>query len=906
MATYYVRTTGNDSTGTGATGAPWKTIQYALTHASALGGDTIKVGSGTYTEHLMFNTAGYTVNSGVNGSPNVLEAEDSANKPIIKATTTHAMRIRNLNYWTFNNLKITGVGGGINCDASTANISNLIFDGLEIFGLQCLQGNVVDNSHPLIFVSTSSVTGVSWCTVQNCIFENCITGLAGEYNEVSTCAGNVSYIKYLNSTIRNCTYIGFDLIGQGPYGFPTYPGLHPNHIIYQGNEVNGLVRPAGESTAVAYKNDGGQYVLWQDNYAAGCTGFDIGMEPWFDTGVTLSTFICRNNIVNAYSADRDVLATQVGSGGNGMGPNYESILDKIAVYHNVLIAGTTANASIWGRGTNVKYKNNFLGSQPTEFPDYHGASPYAAFTTGNECNGNCYWGGVGWRWFGNTTRYSTLADFQSATSQEANGQVGTPSFSTNWTIDSSSPGYNEAIHLTTANGAGTSETELVVASGTGWMFSDGWGMIGGDIIEIEQSGGGYVERTISSVTGDTLTLSSAATWLTGAKIYVRDAFSVGLTSPISSGETPNGPGGNDGGNTPVDSGTEVTVNGDFADGSAGWSTYSRGSTTFAFTGGKAEIDCTTDGGNTQLYQYGLPVTNGNQYTIRLTANSNSGSAVNVLVVLHLQNDPWTALGFSQTVTIPTSESTQDFTFYATGGTINARLRMAIYSGADISVNEFSLLTGTGEAPGAGTTDSVTLSSTDDYYHENLGGFGNDSNPSFVGDWRSTPYANYDYATGWIFVLTSDIPDGATIDNCTLKMTSAGFDNAIAPMTVAFENATDPAKPTTKADATGRTYTTGVSWSPGAWVSGTEYTSPNLAVDMQSLLDTQAGLTNGDNVHIRVIDAGTGFDSYRLNYIGTAAAELVIAWSTASGGGSTTGGGLTVINAGLRTGLRSSF
>ena len=49
-ATYYVRTTGNDTTGDGSTGTPWATLSKALTTVAIGGGDTVLVGPGTYAE----------------------------------------------------------------------------------------------------------------------------------------------------------------------------------------------------------------------------------------------------------------------------------------------------------------------------------------------------------------------------------------------------------------------------------------------------------------------------------------------------------------------------------------------------------------------------------------------------------------------------------------------------------------------------------------------------------------------------------------------------------------------------------------------------------------------------------------------------------------------------------------
>lgn len=57
MATIYVRTTGNDTTGTGLTGAPYLTLKKALSVAA--NGDTILLGDGTYAEDSGGGAAGY-------------------------------------------------------------------------------------------------------------------------------------------------------------------------------------------------------------------------------------------------------------------------------------------------------------------------------------------------------------------------------------------------------------------------------------------------------------------------------------------------------------------------------------------------------------------------------------------------------------------------------------------------------------------------------------------------------------------------------------------------------------------------------------------------------------------------------------------------------------------------------
>lgn len=53
--TYYVSTTGNDTTGDGSQGNSWRTIQHAIDDATVSNGDTINVAAGTYQEDMTIN-----------------------------------------------------------------------------------------------------------------------------------------------------------------------------------------------------------------------------------------------------------------------------------------------------------------------------------------------------------------------------------------------------------------------------------------------------------------------------------------------------------------------------------------------------------------------------------------------------------------------------------------------------------------------------------------------------------------------------------------------------------------------------------------------------------------------------------------------------------------------------------
>ena len=54
MATFYISTTGNDTTGNGSLSSPWKTLFKATSTVSSIG-DIIHVNAGTYTETQQCN-----------------------------------------------------------------------------------------------------------------------------------------------------------------------------------------------------------------------------------------------------------------------------------------------------------------------------------------------------------------------------------------------------------------------------------------------------------------------------------------------------------------------------------------------------------------------------------------------------------------------------------------------------------------------------------------------------------------------------------------------------------------------------------------------------------------------------------------------------------------------------------
>lgn len=100
MATYYVATTGNNSSGNGSIGAPWRTIQYGANQLSA--GDTLYIRGGTYVEAVKISR------SGTSGSPITIKAY-TGETVIIDGQYTYPTGTAAT--WVTNNQYITHVSG---------------------------------------------------------------------------------------------------------------------------------------------------------------------------------------------------------------------------------------------------------------------------------------------------------------------------------------------------------------------------------------------------------------------------------------------------------------------------------------------------------------------------------------------------------------------------------------------------------------------------------------------------------------------------------------------------------------------------------------------------------------------------------------------------------------------------
>jgi len=249
MATYYVRTDGNDgNTGLGTTtGTAWRTIQKALGATGIASGDTVYIAPGVYTEAVTIGgtysaptyvignptaslfagvSAGSVNHSGINsaGTTSIITG------PILSGTSKSYLKFSNI-FWS------TSSGGIVTITGRYNEFVNCVFEAMSTNGgllsLTALSGQTLDavvskcifyrgQSHILFtgntnVADTSSISSslllwssdqpISITTVQTKIY-NCTTFSRGMYSVV-VYAGSASF----PTTVYNCIIPGTLFVG---------------------------------------------------------------------------------------------------------------------------------------------------------------------------------------------------------------------------------------------------------------------------------------------------------------------------------------------------------------------------------------------------------------------------------------------------------------------------------------------------------------------------------------------------------------------------------------------------------------------------------------------------------------------------------------------------------------------
>ncbi|MEW6126182.1 MAG: C25 family cysteine peptidase [Acidobacteriota bacterium] len=191
------------------------------------------------------------------------------------------------------------------------------------------------------------------------------------------------------------------------------------------------------------------------------------------------------------------------------------------------------------------------------------------------------------------------------------------------------------------------------------------------------------------------------------------------------------------------------------------------------------------------------------------------------------------------------------------GTVDTRVGSATtdangnyYFGGSSNANMLSSCTGT-------PVSQRIIASSDDA--EEAGGTVSITSTTLELGYNTTPAQN---TIGLRFTNLA-IPDGARITNATVQFTANGTDSSAVTVNIQGEATANSTTFTTATnDITARLRTgSAVSWSPGAWTSGTSYTSPNIASVIQEIVNT-GGWASGNSLNLIISNNGTASPNRR--------------------------------------------
>jgi hypothetical protein len=487
--TYYVRTDGlNSHTGlTNTAGGAWQTIGKGLTSAAA--GDCVRVQAGTYLE-----VAAASAN-GTSGNYLTVVADGVVSACGMTFSAKSYIRIIGLSF-------DTTLGGCSNAGGTIVDMTG------TNTGLEMWNGAAGNNA-------TGHGTGMfsvgPRCTT--CIFlGNSFHDVGGTNADVALgLAGNDLFVGYNNFT-------GICYIGIGPTGARGR---------YLNNNFSGMIQCGGSHPDFFYI-DGSQQA----------TGFSNNLiESTFGIGTNTANNNKFHHMQNQDAEDwvdniyRLNVGTQIGSGAYSIYTSSTGSNLRTRWYNNSWVSLNRANS-----GTGVSCgSGNAIAAGTTVTAYFYNEIAYECWGTGVTSNIDGIWSFAGGS--GTLTIFKDYnlgfdpdgaVSFNSNWTNQAHEQTNVDPKLTNvagndFTLQSSSGARGVGGPLTTAVGAGTTSTSLTVATNTGSFFT------GDNTANLTQYSGkltsadvltvGTCTATVSSVSGDTITLATPCSWANADPVY---------------------------------------------------------------------------------------------------------------------------------------------------------------------------------------------------------------------------------------------------------------------------------------------------------------------------------------------------------------------------------------------------
>lgn len=319
-ADYFVSTSGNDATGNGSQGSPWRTLKFAVTKVAANQGHVIKLSAGTFVESGAFNV------------PTGVSIEGSGmDVTIIKAASSFYYYPADPGFGTNKFLMNFTSTGETNGNQSIKKFT-IDGDGKKLHGGILIQNRnaITIESVKVQYVNFSGIWmwGVKNSIVKDIKLKDCAWGSAG------WCSGAFQLANAANVDVS-----GFDIDEGRGYGMKnlgqTTNSSFPNIKIHDGRVS---VAPAGAW------NNGSAPNITIEFWGAGFPGTEI-YNCYLDNHVSLVTYPIaqRSTPLKIYNNVFDILGPRAKGAGYGI----ELSVYDVEVYNNWFNGGSTPMVN-WG------------------------------------------------------------------------------------------------------------------------------------------------------------------------------------------------------------------------------------------------------------------------------------------------------------------------------------------------------------------------------------------------------------------------------------------------------------------------------------------------------------------------------------------------------------------------------
>jgi hypothetical protein len=437
-AAYYVDCSAAKD-GNGTQSSPWNSLNDANSH-TFIPGDSLLFNRGTTCNGMLAPQG-----AGISGSPIVIDAYGTGNLPVLNggSTNTQVVLLSNQSYWQINDLEITGGKTyGVYIGGNTPNdpLYGLHLTNLNVHGATGISVSRTDSGE--VFLNATGlgqtlndvvIDGVS--AHDSNVSEGIVVEAGGGW--VGTAAQPLGN----NVTIQNSTV--YNVYGDGILVTELTNGTLENNVVYNtglcpscGSTPSGLWEWWCHTCTVqnneSYANqtwgaDGGDFDIdyyntgniVQYNYGHDSAGYcvaNFGAASTADSNNIIRYNVCSNNARSVSDASQGDVYLSTWDGGS---------LDGIEIYNNTFywnpaVAAPLLNTTgaTYSGTSEAFFKNNII---------YSTVPNMIATTSAFALDYNIYWTMAvtpQWTWNGNV--YTSLAAYQSASSQESHSSVADP------------------------------------------------------------------------------------------------------------------------------------------------------------------------------------------------------------------------------------------------------------------------------------------------------------------------------------------------------------------------------------------------------------------------------------------------------------------------------------------------